>query len=140
MSRLSRISVAAYSASKTALNMGLLTSVEVHRDLGSEAPVILALHTAETGADLGPNPAELTEEQIRVKGCLKIIREKGKYGSDRRSGSSHVVGLQWAETILVSCFCGLFVGRVEMYLMGCTCYFGLGVEYINYTRVHHEIT
>ncbi|TGO55953.1 hypothetical protein BCON_0084g00210 [Botryotinia convoluta] len=81
--------LAAYSASKAALNMGLRhLAVEIHEDLGSEAPVILALHTAETGADLGPNPAELTEAQISVRGCLKIIREKGKYGIDEGGKSS----------------------------------------------------
>ncbi|TGO70028.1 hypothetical protein BOTNAR_0004g00130 [Botryotinia narcissicola] len=81
--------LAAYSASKAALNMGLRhLAVKVHRDLGSEAPVILALHTAETGADLGPNTAELTEAQIGVRGCLKIIREKGKYGIGEGGKSS----------------------------------------------------
>ncbi|KAM0127382.1 hypothetical protein ACHAO1_009555 [Botrytis cinerea] len=81
--------LAAYSASKAALNMGLRhLAVETHKELGPEAPVILALHTAEIGADLGPNPAELTEAQISVRGCLKIIREKGKYGIDEGGKST----------------------------------------------------
>ncbi|TGO78453.1 hypothetical protein BELL_0066g00160 [Botrytis elliptica] len=81
--------LAAYSASKAALNMVLRhLAVEIHRHLDSEAPVILALHTAEIGADLGPNPAELTETQISVRGCLKVIREKGKYGIDEGGKAS----------------------------------------------------
>ncbi|KAF7943031.1 hypothetical protein EAE96_010976 [Botrytis aclada] len=81
--------LAAYSASKAALNMGLRhLAVEIHRELGSEAPVILALHTAELGAYLGHNPAELTEAQISVRGCLKIIGEKGKSEIDEGGKSS----------------------------------------------------
>ncbi|KAB8301259.1 hypothetical protein EYC80_003145 [Monilinia laxa] len=80
---------AAYAASKAALNMGLRhLAAELHRKRGVEAPVILALHPGEVNTEMakGVNlPWEIKgviEVDESVRGCLKVIGEKGKGGVD----------------------------------------------------------
>ncbi|KAJ8070811.1 hypothetical protein OCU04_001173 [Sclerotinia nivalis] len=86
---------AAYAASKAALNMGLRhLAAELHREKGSEAPIILALHPGEVNTDMAKDvdlPWEVkgvVEVGESVRGCLKVIGEKGKGGIDEGGKST----------------------------------------------------
>ncbi|PQE28921.1 hypothetical protein CJF30_00003941 [Rutstroemia sp. NJR-2017a BBW] len=91
---------AAYAASKAALNMGLRhLAAELHRERGSQAPVVLALHPGEVNTDMAKNtdvPWEVhgsIEVDESIEGCLKVIREKGKGGVDE-GGKETVKGFE----------------------------------------------
>ncbi|QSZ33689.1 hypothetical protein DSL72_005260 [Monilinia vaccinii-corymbosi] len=80
---------AAYAASKAALNMGLRhLAAELHRKNDPAAPIVLALHPGEVNTDMAKDvdlPWEVKgviEVEESVRGCLKVIGEKGKGGVD----------------------------------------------------------
>lgn len=79
----------AYAASKAALNQGLRhLAAELYRKSREDAPVVLAIHPGEVMTDMAAN-VELgwdvegiigVEESVEC--VLRVVREKGKLGSD----------------------------------------------------------
>jgi NAD(P)-dependent dehydrogenase (short-subunit alcohol dehydrogenase family) len=97
---------AAYAASKCALNQGLRHLAAELVRLGPAHParemVVLALHPGEVATDMAAGGVDLAWEvegiitpEESVRGCLKVVEEKGKGGVDERGGKLVGVATFW---------------------------------------------
>lgn len=96
---------AAYAASKCALNQGLRHLAAELVRLPPKNParetVVLALHPGEVATDMASNvdlvwevDGIITPEES-VRGCLKVVDEKGRGGVDERGGKPVGVATFW---------------------------------------------
>lgn len=79
----------AYAASKAALNQGLRhLAAELYRKSQEDAPIVLAVHPGEVmtdmaaNVDLGWDVEGIIGVEESVECVLRVIRDKGKGGSD----------------------------------------------------------